>query len=309
MPLRILGFELFLSLFIIIGCKGKKPPTPSKVLPQFESGVPVGVVSDRNLDELSGMVASKQHQGMFWVHNDSGDENRIFLIDEKAQLHSTYYLNNTINRDWEDMAQANIGGVNFLFIGDIGDNDFGYQNQYFIYKVKEPSVLAAQNTVQTLTNIETIPFTYADGSHDAEAMFIDQKTFDIYLITKRGARARVYKIAYPYQTNTNNTAVFIRDLEFGGELISIPAGATAADISPDNTEIFIKSYFQVYYWLLNTNETVEQAMRRKYDTTLPYIQKQQEEAICVKANGDGYYTISETTPANQVVRLYYYNKK
>ena len=41
---------------------------------------PAVVVTHPPLEEMSGIVPSRRYPGIFWVHNDSGDEARLFAI-------------------------------------------------------------------------------------------------------------------------------------------------------------------------------------------------------------------------------------
>ncbi len=41
----------------------------------------LGTVAYEPIDELSGIVKSRTYPDVYWVHNDSGDEARIFAVD------------------------------------------------------------------------------------------------------------------------------------------------------------------------------------------------------------------------------------
>lgn len=313
---KIKPFTLFIYITQILviwvicsfsGCNTVAPPVKPDTLASFEAGTAAGEVDNIEIGEASGLVASQNFPGKLWAHNDSGDKNRIFLINTNGKYQATFYLNGIENRDWEDIAATKINNENYLFVGDIGDNDANYNNQYFIYKVKEPKTI--DNTEVYLNGIETIKFKYADGSRDAETLLIDHKTQDIYIITKREERVRVYRIAAPQSTTAINTAEFVAELTIGGQLGGVPTGATAGDISSDNTEILIKSYFQIFYWKLKTDETIKQALSRVYDKTLPYSPEPQGEGIGFAADNSGYYTIGEAGEAKNIVNLYFYKRK
>jgi sporulation protein YlmC with PRC-barrel domain len=44
-------------------------------------GISIGTVSNTDLDEASGLCASRQFPGILYTHNDKGGQNRIFAID------------------------------------------------------------------------------------------------------------------------------------------------------------------------------------------------------------------------------------
>lgn len=302
---------LVLILFCSFGsCNEPAKPIDPILLAEFEAGKSVGEVSNAEIDEASGLVASKNFPGKLWVHNDSGDKNRIFLMNQDAGYQGTIYLNGVINRDWEDIAISRFpDNESYIFIADIGDNDANYYNEYYIYKFKEPKEAPTPNNDLYIGNIETIKFKYSDGSRDAETLLIDHKTKDFYLVTKRENRIRLYRIAAPQSTNSINTAQFVTEIPIGGSLGGVPTGATGGDISSDNSEIIIKSYFQIYYWKLTSSETILQAISRKYDKLLPYSPEPQGEGICFGSDDKGYYTIGEAGEAKNIVNLFYYRRK
>ena len=118
-------FVLFLSLFAVMSsCSRIKVNNPTE---DFYLGKRVVKLKNPDLGEVSGMVASRSNPGFFWVHNDSGDEPRIFLIDKELNIKMTCSLEGATNRDWEDIAigPGSVDGKNYLYIGDIGDNDGG----------------------------------------------------------------------------------------------------------------------------------------------------------------------------------------
>ena len=47
----------------------------------FSGGVSVGSVDSRDVNEASGLAASRIHANVLYTHNDGGDSPRIFAID------------------------------------------------------------------------------------------------------------------------------------------------------------------------------------------------------------------------------------
>jgi hypothetical protein len=302
-----------LTLVIICGfsaCNKIKKDIIPDILPQFETGKNNGEIDNQEIDEASGIVASRNFAGNFWVHNDSGDKNRLFLINNLGKYQGAINIAGVQNRDWEDIAISKFpDNENYIFVADIGDNEASYKNEYFIYKFKEPKLIPNKNTVGNVDNIETIKFKYTDGPRDAETLLIDHKTKDLYIITKREARIRLYRIAAPQSTSSINIASFVTELPIGGSIAGVPTGATGGDISYTNNEIIIKSYFQIYYWKLAQNETILQALSRPFDKLLPYNPEPQGEGICFDATDTNYYTIGEAGESKNIVNLYFYKRK
>ena len=68
--------------------------------------------------EASGIVKSRRHPGIFWVHNDSGNPPLLFAIRADGQIVRQFRLD-VPNIDWEDIA---IDDQGHLYVGDIGNN-------------------------------------------------------------------------------------------------------------------------------------------------------------------------------------------
>jgi len=50
------------------------------------------VVTDKRMDELSGLIVSRRQPGILYVHNDSGDSSRFFAIGTDASLKEIFYF-------------------------------------------------------------------------------------------------------------------------------------------------------------------------------------------------------------------------
>lgn len=281
-------------LLLLTGCE-VFDPKPREA--DFELGVDRGVISNPVLDEASGLVASRRQNGLLWAHNDTGDENRIFLLDDRAQVRATVYLENCTNRDWEDIASTTIDGKPYLYVGDIGDNIEQHSTKT-IYRLPEPDP-ATTGTVTVRDNIERITFRYPDGQWNSEAMFIDHATKDIYLVTKREATAKLFRLPAPQATSGVITAEFIADLT--------DTNITASDSSPDNTELLLKNYDQVLYWKRGKKETWAEALKRSAKKLL-YFPEAQGEAITFTNDKSGFFTLSEERNGVRA-RLLFYRRK
>lgn len=298
-------FILYILLgYSFLSCRQTQVNTQPEA--DFEGGIVIGKANNPMLNEISGMVASKRNKGMFWVHNDSGDINKIFLIDSLAQIRAIFYLKDVENRDWEDVAITTINGETWLYIAEIGDNQAIFDTKY-IYRFKEPSL----NGSSLIENIEKISFQYSDGNRDAEALLIDHDTQQLYIISKREEKKRLYEISFI--PGTVQTANFLSELNFSVSTnTSIPQliqgqYIVAGDISPDNGEILIKNYMQIFYWKKRENETLKETLNRP-PKQVPYMIEPQGEAIAFDTEGKGYYTISEAD-SDGVTSIIYYKKK
>ena len=97
-----------------------------------------GVQSE--LTEASGLANGITSSKYLWTHEDSGGDIVIHLLNKRtAQIVATYKLAGTQHIDWEDMCigPGPVGGKNYLYIGDIGDNN-AMRNDIAIYRLEEP---------------------------------------------------------------------------------------------------------------------------------------------------------------------------
>ncbi len=260
--------------------------------PQFDEGFPTGTIKIEDLDEASGLAASQKNPYVLWTHNDSGDSARVFAMNALGTHLGTYNLSGASNRDWEDIAigPGPIDGVDYLYIGEIGDNSAVYPS-IKVYRVPEPQADANQPAVNlTLTGVETITLQYPDGARDAETLMVDPVTKDIYIISKRDDHPRVYRAAYPQSTSQTIT------MEYKCELLwqyqTLRDWVTAGDISPNGLEVIVRSYDSASIWQRPTNGNLWDAFAQpECPVQLLTETETWGEAICF-VNG-GYMTTSE----------------
>jgi hypothetical protein len=246
----------------------------------------LGTIKAKELDEISGIIESRLNPGVLWVHNDSGDKSYIYAIDQQGDLLHTWRLAGAKNRDWEDIA-AGPGPDstrNYLFLGDIGDNDAVYPVRT-IYRVPEPA--RGKNSggeVTELSGWESISFTYPDGPRDAECLLVDPANGDIYVLSKRDARAHVYVAPYPQPTDR------VFEIRLLGTLAL--QGLTAGDISPDRKFILLKNYNEVFLFRISVGGNIFDALNEE-PVRLPYLPEPQGEAIAWDLDDRGYITTGE----------------
>lgn len=245
-------------------------------------------LKDNRIDELSGLVVSSKSDDLLWVHNDSGDESRIFLINKEGETLSTFNFNKKVI-DCEDIAiNTNKTGVQ-LFVGDIGDND-AKRPFISVYKFQEPNLSLRGEKEFFIQKVEELRFKYPDGARDAECLMIDPLDQKIYIVSKRENSVGLYSA--PLSSKAGNIITLKKETTL---YFKAPKGAkwiTAGDISIDGKVVVIKSYIHIYYWDRRKGETLAQCLKRPY-VGLPYKPEQQGEAVGLTHNGRSYYSISE----------------
>ena len=271
-------FSSLICALLLVSCTTRAQP------PAFGEGERLGELEHPEITEASGLAASRRTPGHFWTHNDSGDTTRIFALGPGGEDRGVWYLDGASARDWEDIAvgPGPLDSLSYLYIGEIGDNN-GVYDLIRIYRSPEP-VITEDSAGGVLQEVETITCRYEDGPRDAEGLFVDPVTRDIYIVSKREAAVGLYRLAWPYSTTDTQRLERVATLD---SLTMI----TAADISPDGSEILLKDYLVVYYWERRQGESVAEAMVRK-PRVLPYTFEPQGEAIAWGADG-AYYTTSE----------------
>lgn len=277
-------------------------PTHSPAAPTFASGTSVGSVSFPALDECSGLVASRNNAEVLWIHNDSGDSARIFAIDTQGRYLGAYSLPGATHVDYEDISigPGPMTNVSYLYVGDIGDNSEARAN-IRIYQIPEPAVYARQFTnppTVALKGSRRIILNYPDTAHNAESLFVDPWTGDLFVVTKEATTSRIYSTTQAaLNSGTNVVLTFVRSLAF-----DIPS---SADLSVTGHEILIRQEDFAQLWTRTNGQSVSDALAGP-PTLIPVIGTPTEpngEAVAFDAAGNGYYTLSENSAAEP---LYYF---
>ncbi|MTI41183.1 hypothetical protein [Fulvivirga lutimaris] len=262
----------------------------------FYSAESRGPIENNQINEASGLATGINNPNMLWTHNDSGDKARIFLLDEYGHFKAEFKLKGVNNRDWEDIytGPGPKAGKNYIYIAEMGDNNAVHELKY-IYRFEEPKL---SDDSREISNIEVITFVYPDGKRDAESLFVDPQTKDIYILSKREQNIGIYKAAYPQSLSKTVT------LEKLGEMPYF--NTVAADITPDGQEILTKTYDGIYYWKRNGQSIADLLMTEP--TFVPYVIEPQGESIAWKKDGSGFFTLSEEPREIEAV-LYFYRRR
>ena len=80
---------------------------------------PTGQYTHPDIRESSGIVASRQFEGVYWTLNDSGNPAALYATKLNGELIQKIAINGSRNFDWEALG---IDDKNQLWIGEIGNN-------------------------------------------------------------------------------------------------------------------------------------------------------------------------------------------
>lgn len=226
---------------------------------------PVGEVAHPPVDEISGIVRSRWQENVWWVHNDSGDEPRIFAIDSTGSVHvapwheSEYasgagdssskplwpgvQLGAAAHIDYEDIAVED----STLYLGDIGNNG-NARRDLGIYVIREPFHYDRRSRP-----LRHLPVKYPDQEtfpaqewhFDAEGLFVDDGT--LYVLTKhrKGQQidvpqdgTKLYRLDTEHTHRANTLTLVDRH-----DTIPPP---TAAALSPSDDRLAVLGYSSVW---------------------------------------------------------------
>jgi hypothetical protein len=246
----------------------------------------LAVVAAPAVDEASGIVASAQHPGVYYVHNDSGDSARFFAIDEAGADRGTFVVSNAKAVDWEDVARGPCaaGSGSCLYFADMGDNA-RVRSDYVIYRVVEPTTLGG-GTVTA----DALPFAYPDGSHNAEALVVHPTTGVLTIITKTTETARVFELPMPLTPGVKVTAIDRGPFK----VPSLFPLVTAADVHPSGSSVLVRTYGDLWLYTAPAGGGVAEALATT-PCAAPVALEAQGEAVGFLASGAGWLTMSEGT--------------
>ncbi|SKC71689.1 hypothetical protein [Ohtaekwangia koreensis] len=291
--------KVLIALVILANLGCSKKEAAYTISTAFERGEPLAELKKSPFPEVSDMAASINNPGKLWVHNDSGNKAEVFLIDKTLQLALTCKLKGVDNRDWEDLA---VGpgpdpAKNYIYVGDIGDNAAAHTFKY-IYRFEEPVWHEGEDKME-ITAYDKITFRLPGDMKDTETLFIDPKTKDLFIVSKREEPVYLYTLRYPYSTTDTLTATEVMSLPFR-EIV-------AGDFSDDGKEILLKNYEHIYRWSAAAYTPAPKLLKGTPEE-IPYEEEPQGESIAWDRNGSGFYTLSEKNGKKKSY-LYFYKRK
>lgn len=259
---------------------------PFPACPTFTEATSPGSLQLAEITETSGVVAAINTPDVLFVHNDSGDSARFFAISTAGAHLATFTVSGASASDWEDIGSAN----GQLYLGDIGDNGQSRPN-IKVYRVAEPNIPTTPSTV-ALDGVETFTFTYPGGAKNAETMFVDPTTDDLYIVQKTDSgTAGVYRKPAPLESGELEE---VAQVDFG------PL-TTGGDMSHSGGSIIVRTYSQAQLYRRTPGMSVADAVKGE-PCSVPLHGEPQGEAIGFAADDQAYFTISEF-PSQPIYRF------
>ena len=257
-------------------------------------------------NEASGLAASSRGD-LLWIHDDSGGAATLYAVNLTGEARGQLRLQNHKNTDWEDLAAVELDGQAWLVIGDIGDNNAKRPSTQVHFVAEPESSLFQEGAVRSAPPTATLRITFEDGPRDAESLAIDPVDRSIYLLTKRDAVPRLYRIALPPAPlrDAELRARFVGLVPhvtpggkssggFKGKVESLRARPCAMDFARDGSAAVILTYGEVLFFPRRPGESWAVALARA-PVRLGAHGLPQAEAVCFSRDGKAIYVASEST--------------
>jgi len=275
----------------------RRAPTCPDTLP----GESFGKVSDSQINECSGLAASRKEADLYWINNDSGDGPVLYGIRKNGKHVARLRVENAGSNDWEDIAigPGPDGSKSYIYIADVGDN-FRRRGTVQIYRLEEPEVPEDSNPYEEIkVQAERFDVTYPHGKkYDCEAVFIDQGD----AAKAQNTSGRVYFITKGDNQNMNpewrGGDLFYVDLPQKSSSVDIQEThirldivlATGADMTPSGSLIAVRTYGEIRIY--PRAHSVERSLA-KQPCGVASENERQGEAVAFGKDGESYITVSE----------------
>jgi len=253
----------------------------------------LGSIEPEDLNESSGVVASRCNDGVLWSHNDSNAKPQVYALNLKGNLLSTVTLNDAENLDWEDIATVSDPDRCRIYIADTGNN-YGIREKFTLYEFVEPSIAINQLSTKTALTARRIEFTYelewGEAIPDVEALMIHPQSRDIFLVQKNKiGPSSVFKLKAAEINSGRGIAIKMGEVA----IPSIPPGLiTAGDISPDGRHLILTDYLAAYEFKIPEDGLLDRVFKSKPQKIDVGI-RSQGESISYSRDGRSIFATSE----------------
>jgi len=225
------GLALCIAIILSVALPAAAEQKPSTTAPACQATG--SLIRIPELNEGSGVAASRRAPGRLWTHNDSG-EPVLVALDAQGAVAGQVRVSGARVEDWEAVAVGPCPSGSCIYIGDIGDND-AKRRTVDIYRVPEPA--AATGSVAVADHFRV---SYPDGAHDAETLLVTPNG-EILIVTKGDTGpVAVYRVpsnAKPGGTVTLEQIVKPRSLQKSRADERITDG----DVSPSGAWVVLRT--------------------------------------------------------------------
>jgi len=292
-----------------------------ETLPLCPIATPVetGRIQDSELVEASGLVASHRFPGIYYSIQDSLNPDKVYAMKYNGEAIGKFDLEGIDQHDWEDITMLEYNGVDYIYVGDIGNNYDGHcrginYEDMAIYRFPEPELSSYKNGVATIPANEITIITLKNPNmptecddrtkQDFECLMADQYSGDIYLVQKNIHEPDVslFKFTPPKNSETitlrevgkiNSSPSINMAPPVGGPAYNWPMAITAGDISRYGRRILVRNYPVLRMWTRNDDQLVEDAMMNNEPCELVLKDEPLGESLAIRDDETGFVTTSD----------------
>lgn len=206
--------------------------------------------------ENSGIVKSRTLEDLFWLHNDSGDEPKIYPIRGNGEDYKvTRYAGDlgvtiagAINVDWEDITVDDSGNV---IVSDLGNNRNDRRDLVF-YVIPEPNPSAGRSTFIKRYFVRypeqsSFPAPKENFNFDCEGIFTINNVIYCFSKNRSNSLSTLYRLDNP-EEGKQNVLTALETIDVGGQVVG-------ADASADGKKLVLITYESI--WLFERNSLEE----------------------------------------------------
>ncbi|MEO8161226.1 MAG: hypothetical protein ABI588_07385 [Arenimonas sp.] len=262
-----------------------------------------GVLADPELDEVSGLAASRAHPGIYWAQNDGGNAAQLIAIKLDGSRVASLTVAGAENVDWEDLDAFDLGGKHYLLVADTGDNG-GIRKLLNLYVIEEPAQLRDGDSLRPAW---IIPFRWPDGARDCEASAVDPVRGEVLLISKKRVPPELFRVRLRPADDGVQTAELVTvlpgiDQPSREELEKNPvygryrSQISGADLSPNGRVLAVLNYHSVHLYVRAPGQDWVAAMKQR-PGRLDFPWLPQAEGIAFSPDGRSLLLGSEQRPS------------
>jgi len=270
------------------------------------------VFENPDINEVSGLQRSLIKEGVYYVHNDSGDDPTIHVTDAVGKAFGTINVAGVEAIDWEGIAATRREGLSRLVIGDIGNNG-RLRSDLRLIVLDEPDVSDMELGFSINVPGREIQVSYSDGvSYDAEALYIHSENDTVVVLTKSGLATTEQGVWRGSLSSGLDNGSLV--LEYFGLVSLTDADVTNAitdvDIHHSGREVAVLTYGPsltglVHLWVAEPGEGTTAALLRSANRTIevPRIGSNgQAEAISYDPTG-GYLLVGSESGSRSMLTI------
>jgi hypothetical protein len=256
--------------------------------------VDTAVIAAPRLGESSG-VASSSRVGVYWTHNDSGDDPFLYATDSAGRDLGRWRIQGAAARDWEDMAAGPcvVRPGRCLYLADIGDNR-RRRPHVVIYRLEEPEPpLHPAGDGGVVPLLDSIVLRYADTPHNAEGLAVTADGRLLITAKELSDPALLYwaPAHQPHATLAVLCTLNVRTDPLRGRIV------TGLALSPDGRFLAVRTYSSLHFYRADGGCS---ALTPPNGLVIPVVETQGE-AITFDRGNDRLVMTSERGPAGHAI--------